>query len=102
MKRFAKITSALLLLFTITACSAAPSDDVLVWAISQKHSSIEMGLVKMKNYKITNNYTREIQGETIYFYDYTLVGTSKLFPGEKSESGTFSLVKRGEKWYMYR
>ncbi|HCE5838012.1 hypothetical protein ACOY4E_30055 [Pseudomonas aeruginosa] len=102
MKRFAKITSALLLLFTITACSAAPSDDVLVWAITQKHPSIDGSLVVMKSYDITNHYTREIRGEIIYVYDYTVTGTSKLFSGEKSESGTFSLVKRGEKWYMYR
>ena len=81
--------------FALTACSGAPSDDVLEWAIGQKHSSIQMGVVKMKDYEIDNSYTREIEGESVFFYDYAANTSMGIV------RGSFSVVKRGEKWYMY-
>lgn len=102
MRKSLQFLAVAFLFSIITACSAEPSNDVLVWAIRQKHPSIDETLVKMKSYKITNHYNKEIKDEKVYFYDYTVTGTSKLFIGEQSESGTFAVVKRGEKWYMYR
>lgn len=88
-------------LITATACSAEPASDIVKWAIGQKHPSIEMGAVNMKNYDITNHYTRIINNETIYLYDYTATTTSKVFTGEQAIKGSFAVVKRGDKWYMY-
>lgn len=91
-----------LALMMSTACSAEPSNDILKWAIIQKHAGIEAGAVKMENYDITNHYTRKINDETIYVYDYTATTTSKLYTGQQIIKGNFSLVKRGDKWYMYQ
>lgn len=88
-------------LITATACSAEPASDIVEWAIGQKHPSIEMGTVKIKSYDITNHYTRQVRDETIYLYDYTAKTTSKLYTGEQAIKGSFAVVKRGEKWYIY-
>lgn len=73
-------------------CSKAPSEDILKWAIGKQ---IPVAAVKMTGYEITNDYTRDINGETIYIYDYTAkVNGSDL-------NLTFALVHRGDKWYMY-
>jgi ABC-type uncharacterized transport system YnjBCD substrate-binding protein len=96
--RYKKKTRTVLMalaLLACVACSNGPSDEVLRWAIGQQHSSIAIGVVTMKNYEITNHYNRDINGETIYTYDYT----AKL--QSTNLNGNFSLVKRGDKWYMY-
>lgn len=94
-KKKAKIILMALALLTTAACSNGPSEDTLKWAIGQQHSSISVGAVRMKSYDITNHYTHEINGETIYTYDYT----AKL--QNMNLDGSFSLIKRGDKWYMY-
>lgn len=96
-----RIILTALAFITATACSAEPANDIVKWAIGQKHPSIEMGAVKMESYDITNHYTRQIRGETIYVYDYTATITSKLYTGQQAIKGSFTIVKRGDKWYMY-
>lgn len=73
-------------------CSKAPSEDVLKWAIGKQ---IPIAAIKMSGYEITNSYTRDINGETIYFYEYT----AKL--PSTSMNLKLALVERGNKWYMY-
>ena len=73
-------------------CSKAPSEDILKWAIGKQ---IPIAAVKMTGYEITNNYTRDINGETIYYYDYTATVNGSIL------NLRFALVHRGDKWYMY-
>lgn len=84
------------------ACSEKPSDDVLKWAIGEKHPSIGLGAIKMESYDITNSYTREVEGEEIFYYDYSVKVQKNMFVPNGLVNGSISLVKRGDKWYMLR
>lgn len=84
------------------ACSDKPSEDVLKWAIAEKHPSIAVGAIKMESYEITNSYTREIENEEVFFYDYAIKTQKNMFVPNGLVTGNFSLVKRGEKWYILR
>lgn len=52
---------------------------------------------KLKNFKITNHYTRKVDGEKIFVFDY--VAQVSSISGEQNSEGAVYFVKRGEKWY---
>lgn len=102
MMRIVKATLVSLVFVLCAACSDKPSDDVLKWAIGEKHPSIAVGVFKMESYEITNSYTREIENEKVFYYDYSVKVNKNAFVPNGLVNGTLSLVKRGEKWYMLR
>lgn len=75
---------------------------MLKWAIGEKHPSIAVGAIKMESYEITNSYTREIENEKVFYYDYSIKVKNSMFVPNGGINGTLTLVKRGEKWYMLR
>lgn len=51
----------------------------------------------LKSFKITNHYTRKINGEKFHVYDY--VAQVASISGARTSEGTLYLVKRGSEWY---
>ena len=52
---------------------------------------------KLIKYKLTNHYTRKIDGEKFHVYDY--VAEVKTVAGPEIQEGTVYIIKRGSDWY---
>jgi len=52
---------------------------------------------KLIKYKLTNHYTRKIDGEKFHIYDY--VAEVKTVAGPDIQEGTVYIIKRGSGWY---
>ncbi len=61
----------------------------------------EMGVIgnTMKDIQINNEYTRKVDGEVVFFYDFQVEVTNAYGPVRKAISCSF--VKRGKRWYLY-
>jgi len=55
---------------------------------------------KLVEYRITNEYTKEKDGEKFYIYDFET--DISHYSGEKTITGTIGFVKRGNSWYSIR
>lgn len=92
----------------LTGCSSGAPDDVIKEAIAKNHNTIQYKLYFMDDYKITNSYTREMNGETYYVYEYDVnvhacdgcVGKIPQLKKTDTLQGSVSLVQRGDKWYF--
>lgn len=106
-----KLFIVLLILMTSAGCSVAPDISIVEKAITQKHSSIELGVYEIQDVQVLNEYTRNIRNETVYFVDYsaTVAPSSQLDSATtymhnmrpETINGTVSFVLRGEYWYSY-
>lgn len=94
---------ALCILLT-PGCSSAPPKEVVmeaaVWTIGGSAQQLYVnGTIKISNFKINNQYTRVIGGETYYVYDVEFSieegGQLAVLP-ERS----VAIVRRGDAWYF--
>lgn len=109
-QRAGSLLFALVVAFALTGCFGGPSGDVIEKAIAKQQPYIKPGVFyNLADYKVTNQYSREINGETVYTVEYTGNITAsaelrRLVPNrpdmEKTIQGTVSMVKRGDAWYF--
>jgi len=105
----ASLLFALTVAFGLSGCFGGPPDGVIEQAIAKKHLSIQPGVFfELGDYKVTNQYSRQIDGETVYTVDYA----GKITPSaalrqvapnmhkDQSIRGAVSMVKRGDAWYI--
>ncbi len=83
----------------LVACGG-PSDEVLAWGIKEKHPAMKYGLYTLGSVKRTNEFSRTIDGEKVYFVEYEAQANSR---GGQSEvlDETAGFVERGKNWYLY-
>jgi hypothetical protein len=55
---------------------------------------------KLVDYRITNKYTKKVDGENYYIYDFE--ADIRHYAGEGTIQGSIGFVKRGESWYSIR
>lgn len=104
--RILTVAAVISLVSILSGCSSPP-DDIIEKAIINNHPSLQGGnWYTLDRYEINNSYTREIAGETVYVYDYTMHAKSVkempadgAFKNNVSASGTVNIVKRGDVWY---
>lgn len=99
---------ALSLVAPLVGCSSGPQDEVIGNAIKETDSTIRQGAYVLDTFEVTNSYTREIGGETVYVYDYAgnVVAKNEMvtregFPANGKIEGTISVVQRGDAWYTF-
>lgn len=97
---------AILALTGLLSGCFGPSDADIEAAIIEKHGGLSMKVYKLVDYHVTNSYSEDFGGGTVYIYEYTgnvaaaNDGVTKSgFKANDTISGTVSLMKRGDKWY---
>lgn len=100
------LMSIVITLTVLLAGCFGPPDDAIEAAIIEKHGSLSMKIYKLSDYEVTNSYTQDFGGDTVYVYEYTgnVVAASEAvarsgFKAADTISGTVSLVQRGDNWY---
>ena len=115
-KRLFKSISALIAVLTVavtlTGCWGGPSDEVIKKAILWNEPEIKQGIIyNLVDYKITNQYDRDINGETVYTVDYSgnITPSDNLRPHITSDitprssiQGSVNMVRRGNDWYFLK
>lgn len=109
-KTVASLLMALAVALLLTGCFGGPSDDIVKQAIEKHEPMIKKDIFyNLVDYKVTNQYSREINGETVHTVDYTgnitaSANIRRQFPRapdlERTIKGTVSMVKRGDVWYF--
>ena len=105
-----------LCLFVLSACgSSAPPDDVIKESAArmiaaQIHlGSAPLDIIILDDWKITNDYTKVVNDEEGYLYEFKTNLKVRGWDGSKiiadsihdygPMAGIVALVKRGKKWY---
>lgn len=116
-----KIISMLVLglfIVMLSACgSSAPPDDIVKNSVANmmaaqfhlQNVGAPLEVLILDDWEITNSYTKVVDNETGYLYEFQTNlkvkgwDGSKIIEGEINDygpmSGTVALVKRGSKWY---
>lgn len=103
------ITLTLLLTLLLTGCGS-PSSDIIEGAVKEQLSA-DFGFSpgEIVDLDITNEYTEEVEGQTVYVYDYELLvkysADTRAFLTNEEEgvhTGSVSIVKRGDVWYRLK
>lgn len=96
----------------LSSCSSPPSDVIEIGITNQFPSKAAYGL---DDWNKVNSYTRQIQGEEVYYLEYKAKfklkkeyrkylnnGGGVSFSSEYYDStGTVAFVRRGSKWYSF-
>lgn len=84
-----------------------PSEGILISAITEAvkdHNADEFPIFTyiVDKKVITNKYTLERHGETLFCYDFKCSYRVKEIPGESYRmGGSVQIVRRGDAWYSY-
>lgn len=103
-------TILVLSLLVIAGCSSSPPEDIIKWAAVRAYypligeevwKDIQKGGMSLTKFNITNDYTRTIRDEQVYFYEVSLEITDNTANKVYGRGQTkFSVTKRGNSWYF--
>ncbi len=94
-------------------CASSPPDDVMGESVlkgTMFYYPAQEKFLEIYSYKITNSYTKNINGEPVNIYEVTFKmklgpkGNASNFKSIDFEpnNNVFGLVKRGNSWYYIR
>jgi uncharacterized lipoprotein YehR (DUF1307 family) len=105
-KRLVSLLLVLMLAITLAGCSGPPSDSIHNAVKMHLDEKYDSNIGEIISLDITNEYDKEIDGETIYTLEYEAQVKHhkdiKHFFGKDEEAtytGRVRLVERGNSWY---
>jgi len=118
MKKISTLMFGLFIVMLSACGSSTPSEDVVKDSVAKMMTvaihcpECPLEVVILDDYEITNSYTKEVNNETAYLFEFKLnlkvMGWdgSKVLKDEINNygpmTGTVALVKRGNKWYSIK